>query len=248
MKKSTFLPLLLALLPFCLQAQKDQKIALEIRGGTNYGDPNYGYELFDFENFFPVDDYTSFRSGNGPLLGYQFGLGADYRFLRRFTLFAGADYVLMRNSVDGAVGNRNPNSTRPPSNDFPMRAEGFIHYSFIDLQAGLAFTFNERIDKGLYAGLTLNYLLPLNVAWQMEVEYEAGATGTEADFGELQEPDYNGFAMLGLELGYKLPLLKRVSLTPYAAFRYGLSPFVEEQINPTMGVLGLKVKRWFGGK
>lgn len=242
--KPRFLFVLLTALPFFLQAQLP-RFSLEISGGLNYSDLNYGYELFDFESILPKDDYLLFSEGGQPDWGAQYGIGVNFRVLNRMTAFAGAHYSSLSYRIEASVDNLNPNVTRAPSPEIPVGVDGLVNYNFADLHAGLNYHFFRKPENGLYASLSLSHLIHLRTLPVLGVTYEDMSTGTEEDLPAIAEPDYKGLWFAGLGLGYRIPAATRLWVTPFAEFRYGLNPLIEEELNPTMAVMGARLSVGF---
>jgi hypothetical protein len=239
----TLATLLIAGAFLSLSAQ-NHKFSLDIRGGANLSDLNYGYELFDFENFFPRNDYIFFGEGGQGDYGLHVGIGASARVFKRFLLFGGVDYARLRYGVDASVDSLRPSVSRPLSPNLPIMADGVVGYSFINARTGLSYSFNKNVAKGLALSVSLSNMIHLDTDWTLDITYETLRMGTEEELPPVAEPDYQHLWFLNLGLDYKFLLGEKISLVPYIEYNHGLNPLVTGALNPQAFNAGIGLKWW----
>jgi hypothetical protein len=219
------------------------KNAAGISAGANYSDVNYGSEFL--YQYLPVQDYNSISSSGEGFYAYDVGLNYSRVLSNSFSLSVGLIYSVLNYKIDGEVTDLKPDVMRPPSPDIPVSVDGVVKYSFLNFEAGLDYSFNSTINRGLFLSFDVNSMLHLNTNWYMNVVNEDQSEWTDKNIADTQQPDYNTLWFIGLGAGYHIRLGEDHTLTPLIGFKYGFNPIVDGTLEPTVINLSLALNRWF---
>ncbi len=215
---------------------QDSKYSLELRFGTNQSDMNYGTE--PLEPLMPKEDYVGFSNIGDGGNGYSFGFGVGWSFGKRFELMTNIDYVNFEYESTIAVLSENTISIPPnPRPDVPVTIAGDINYNYLNIEAGIRYSFNDDRSKGFFVGAYISDMIHLNTEWNPFVTvFEDRRIDRNVDYSEIREAvEFNDLYTVGVNLGYKFKLIEKLSVAPLIDFRYGLNPVVdvdEEVLNP----------------
>ena len=210
------------------QETESSKFALEVRGGINYSDMNYGTEYL--RGLLPTDDYTTYTVIGEGTDGYSLGIGGSWMINNRFEGVVNLDYVRFSYKGTSTVVDEllNPQSSNPRP-EVPILLASVIDYSYLNMEIGIRYSFSEDLTKGLFAGASISNMLHLNTDWSdFRVWYEDRRFSANEDFTDSQDGlAFNDLLFLGLNVGYKYKITDRLSIVPLIDFRYGLNSVAE---------------------
>jgi hypothetical protein len=223
------------------------KFQLGVNFGVNVNDINYGTDYLT--QLLPIDDYNGFGTQGTPALGHTFGINGSFRLGKRFLILSNLNFSTMNYNIQGHVEDMRATVIRPPLPEVPTNLEGKVKYSFLDIQTGLAYSFNDNIQKGFFALVTLNDLIHMRTRIDLEGVDELG---NEYSFGQqdvqIQFTEYNNLILIGGGLGYHFVLSEKLTLSPMFTYKHALNDLTmddDKDVQPTVIDLRANLKWWF---
>jgi len=211
------------ILSISLDAQ-DSKFTLELRGGINNSDVNYGIE--ELSTILPLDDYPNFFSSGVGNTAFSFGLGGAYALGKHVEFTANIDYTRYNYDVVSTVMTAGVTNLFRP--EVISTIFGNTSYNYLNIETGIRYSLSEERNKGFFFGAFVSNMFHLDTDWKLRSIFENGVIDNNADFSQNQERiDFKNLFFLGLNTGYKFKLKENFSLSPVIDFRYGLNSVVE---------------------
>ncbi len=243
MNNSKLLFLLISVLHTLTVQAQEAKNAAGLIFGANYSDVNYGTEFL--EQYLPKSDYLIFSASGDAHYGYDIGANFTQTISNKFSASLGVIYTALEYKIDGSVSDLKPEFTRPPSSTIPVSVDGVMKYTFLNIQLGLNYSFNQTPNQGLFLTATFNSMFHLNTNWYLNVINEDLSEDVDKAITGIDQPEYNTLWFVGLGVGYHFSLGENLSLTPFLGMKYGLNPLVDGTLEPTITNLEVSINKWF---
>lgn len=214
--------------------------SLELRGGSNYSDMNFGTSLL--EPLLPLEDYevnSSFGDGD---FGYFIGAGLSGTFGKRWELITNIEFVTFSYDISAAVFDIPFDFNRVPREGVPNLFSGVLNYRFLNIETGVRYTFSDDRSEGFFIGAFISDMIHLDTDSDLSVRFEDFSIQKELSVEDFRsEVEYENIWFVGLNMGYNFRIADKISVGPIADFRYGLNPVVDKDVEDTIEPIAINL-------